>query len=306
MPLDTEVETILKAMEAQAAAPLHELSPEDARTAYRAMTPAAPEAKLAQVRDLDCPGPGGNIPLRLYQPLEQDGLPVVVYFHGGGWVIGDLETHDAMCRQLAALSGAVVVAVDYRLAPENPYPAAIMDCYEAAYWVRRNIKELGVDEGKIFLAGDSAGGNLAATVALMVRQEGIFIPRGQVLIYPPLDCDFETASYKDNAEGYLLTRDTMCWFWDQYTNDVSRNEPYASPLREPSLKLLPPALVVTAEFDPLRDEGQAYAARLQKDGVAAELAHYEGVIHGFVHMNAQIPKGLEALMRCADWIKNRC
>lgn len=305
MPLDSEVEIILSTLAEQGGSPLHELSPEDMRALYKTMTPPPPDVKLAEVRDLDCPGPAGNIALRLYRPSEKEGLPVVMFFHGGGWVIGDLDTHDALCRQLAAFSGVAVVAVDYRLAPEHPYPAAYMDCYEASYWVRRNTKELGVDEGKIFVAGDSAGGNLAAAVALHTRHEGAFIIRGQVLIYPVLDCDFDTESYQENAEGYLLTRDAMRWFWDNYTNDVSRTETYAAPLRESAFRLLPPALIVTAEFDPLRDEGQAYASRLEESGVDTELAHYQGVIHGFVQMNAQIPTGLVALKHCADWIKDR-
>ena len=303
MPLDPGVEAILKEMAASGAPPLHELDVEAARAFYLATVPPAPDVELTEVVDMDCPGPAGNIPLRCYRPSEARDLAAVMFFHGGGWVIGDLETHDALCRQLAARAGAVVIAVDYRLAPEHPYPAAPMDCYEASCWVYRNAETLGIDTGKIFLAGDSAGGNLAAVLAQMIRKEGPFIVRSQVLIYPVLDCDFETDSYNENAEGYLLSRDSMRWFWDHYAGEVSRTEPYASPLREPTLGLLPPTLIMTAEYDPLRDEGEAYAKRLEEASVTTELVRYDGMIHGFLHMNALIPKGDEALHHCAEWIR---
>jgi acetyl esterase len=210
---------------------------------------------------------------------------VLVYFHGGGWVIGNPDTHDNLCKALANRSSARVVSVDYRLAPEHRFPAAPEDCYAATCWVAERGAEIGVDGARLAVAGDSAGGNLATVVALMARDRGGPRLRHQVLIYPVTDCDFDTPSYRDNAEGYLLTRDAMRWFWDHYLPDPDlRTNPYAAPLRAEKLAGLPPATVLTAEYDPLRDEGEAYAARLREAGVPVEATRHHGQIHGFVQL----------------------
>jgi acetyl esterase len=223
--------------------------------------------------------------VRIYKPEGRPPLPALVYFHGGGWVIGSLETHDGACRELANRIGCAVVSVDYRLAPESRYPAAAEDCYAATQWVAENAKALGVDAKRIAIGGDSAGGNLAAVVALMARDRGGPALRHQLLIYPVTDADFERASYRENAEGYLLTTKAMAWFWGHYVPELAqRQDGYAAPLRAKDLAGLPPAFVLTAEFDPLRDEGEAYAKRLAQAGVPTRLQRYDGAIHGFFAM----------------------
>jgi acetyl esterase len=200
-------------------------------------------------------------------------------------VIGSLETHDGSCRDLANRIGCVVVSVDYRLAPEARYPAAAEDCYAATKWVAENAKALGVDASRIGIGGDSAGGNLTAVVALMARDRRGPALRHQLLIYPVTDADFSRPSYRENAEGYLLTARAMEWFWGHYVPDAAqRQDPYAAPLRAKDLSGLPPAFVLTAEYDPLRDEGEAFAARLQQAGVPTRLQRYDGAIHGFFAM----------------------
>jgi acetyl esterase len=217
--------------------------------------------------------------------------PVLVYLHGGGWVIGTLDSYDATCRELAQGAGCVVVSVDYRLAPEHRYPAAPEDCYAAVQWVAANAASLGADAKRLAVGGDSAGGNLSAVVSQMARDRGGPAIRFQLLIYPVTDADFTRRSYVDNAEGYLLTTASMRWFWDHYVPEqAKRAEPYASPLRAADLSGLPPAWVCTAEFDPLRDEGEAYAKRLQQAGVSTTLTRFDGLIHGFVSMGLVAPK----------------
>jgi acetyl esterase len=241
--------------------------------------------KLAEVEDRRIPGAAGEIGVRVYRPEGRAPLPALVYFHGGGWVIGSLETHDGACRELANRVGCVVVSVDYRLAPESRYPAAAEDCYAATKWVAGNAQALGVDPARIGIGGDSAGGNLTAVVALMARDRGGPALRHQLLIYPVTDADFGRPSYRENAEGYLLTTKAMEWFWGHYVPDpAQRAEPYAAPLRAKDLAGLPPAFVITAEYDPLRDEGEAYAKRLQQAGVPTRLQRYDGAIHGFFAM----------------------
>jgi acetyl esterase len=222
---------------------------------------------------------------------------LVVYYHGGGWVLGDLETHDATCRRLANASDCIVVAVDYRLAPEHKFPAAVEDCYAAALWAAENAASLGVDAARVAVAGDSAGGNLAAVVSLLAKQRGGPPLAHQALIYPVTDFDFQRPSYQENAEGYLLTRQAMEWFWRQYLNDDAEGaDPLASPLRAPDLRGLPPATVITAEYDPLRDEGEVYAERLAQAGVPTTCVRYLGQIHGFISLEHLLPAGRQALL----------
>ena len=285
MPLDPGLKLVLDQLAANPGPQLHELPVAQARVFFDQMQLPRPEVKIAEVADRKIPGPAGQLPVRIYRPEEKAPLPALVYFHGGGWVIGSLETHDGTCRDLANRIGCVVVSVDYRLAPEARYPAAAEDCYAATKWVAENAKALGVDAARLGIGGDSAGGNLAAVVALMARDRGGPTLRHQLLIYPVTDADFSRASYRENAEGYLLTTKAMEWFWGHYVPDPARRqEPYAAPLRAKELSGLPPAFVLTAEYDPLRDEGEAYAKRLQQAGVKTRLQRYDGAIHGFFAM----------------------
>ncbi len=239
--------------------------------------------RLMTIKDRTMAGPAGEIPLRIYMPAGNKALPILLYFHGGGFVVGDLDTVDFRCRLLADWAGCVVVSVDYRLAPEHPYPAAVEDCFAATVWAAEQAAALGADADRIAVGGDSAGGNLAAVVALLAKEHGGPKLCFQYLVYPVTDATTETVSYHENGSGYGLTKDAMVWYWDNYAPDLARrSEPYASPLRAPDLSGLPPALVVTAEFDPLRDEGEAYAARLREAGVPVELRRYDGMVHGFL------------------------
>ena len=304
MPLTAEAQAALKLR--AGAPPLHTLSVAEARAASAAarVKPQNPES-LARIEDRTIPGPAGDIPVRLYSPNPDAQLPTLVYFHGGGWVLGDLDSHDPLCRALANRAQAAVVSVDYRLAPEHKYPAAAGDAYAAALWLAEHGTDWGADSTRIAVAGDSAGGNLAAVVALMARDRGAPPLRAQALIYPVTNCDFGVESYRLNGDGSVgLSEDAMRWFWRCYTRSPAEAaEPYASPLRADTLLGLPPALVITAEYDPLRDEGEAYAARLERSGVPAELVRYDGVIHGFVGQLAAFPEGDAAADRIAQFLR---
>ena len=285
MALDPGLKIVLDQLAANPGPQLHELPVAQARAFFDQMQLPRPEVKVAEVSDRRIPGPAGEIPVRIYRPEGKAPFPALVYFHGGGWVIGSLETHDGSCRDLANRIGCVVVSVDYRLAPEARYPAAAEDCFAATKWVAENARALGVDAARIGIGGDSAGGNLTAVVALMARDRGGPALRHQLLIYPVTDADFSRPSYRENAEGYLLTTKAMEWFWGHYAPDPGqRREPYAAPLRARDLAGLPPAFVITAEYDPLRDEGEAYAERLRQAGVPTALRRYDGAIHGFFAM----------------------
>jgi acetyl esterase len=221
-------------------------------------------------------------------------LPIVVFYHGGGWVIFDLDYQDTACRYIANHTPAVVVSVDYRLAPEHKFPAPLDDCYAALEWVKANAGSIGGDASKLAVAGDSAGGNLAAAVAIKARDAGLQLSH-QLLVYPVTDFNFETGSYSENAEGYLLTRDAMKWFWNHYLNTPGdgRN-PLASPLQVANAAGLAPATIITAGFDPLRDEGKAYADRLRAAGVPVRYHNYEGMIHGFYGLAHALDEGKRA------------
>jgi len=302
MPLDPQARAFLDQLAALGGIQLHDLPVAQAREAMEAMSAmrgGEPEA-VADISDRTIPGPGGEIPVRVYRPGRDGTRPVLVYFHGGGWVLGSLQTHDGVCRALANAADCVVVSVDYRLAPEHGYPAAPEDCWAATRWVAANAASLGADGARLAIGGDSAGGNLTAVVALMARDRGGPPIRFQLLVYPVTDFGFDTASYRDNAEGYLLTTEGMRWFWGHYlAKPASGSEAFASPLRAESLKRLPPALVITAEFDPLRDEGEAYAGRLREAGVPTTLSRYHGQIHGFFSMGDLIDAGKAAVREAA-------
>jgi acetyl esterase len=301
MALDPQAKAVIELAIKAGRPPYHTLSPKEARQLFletRPFSTPAPPA-IGTVRNLAAEGPVGQIPLRLYRPAgvsDATPLPVYVYFHGGGWVIGDLESHDVLCRQLTAESGACVIAVDYRLAPEHKFPAAADDAWAATRWIVGHAAELGVDAGRLAVGGDSAGGNLAAVVALMSRDAGGPAIALQVLIYPVTDVGRESPSYADFADGYMLTRDSMRWFTAHYLGRKEEaNDWRVSPLRAPSLAGLPPALILTAGFDPLRDEGAAYATRLREAGVTVDYVSFGGMIHGFVGMGRVLDSALRAV-----------
>ena len=298
MPLDTDTQAVLQQFEELGMPALGDLPPEQARAVFNEAfkTPEEAKAPVAHVEDRTIPGPAGEIPVRIYKPESSGPLPALVHYHGGGWVIMGLDTHDGLCRQLANGVGAVVVSVDYRLAPEHPYPAAAEDCYAALCWVHDHAGAIGVDPARLAVIGDSAGGNLAAVVAQTTRDRHGPGLAGQILTYPVTDGTREHPSVGENAEGYLLTQKDMHYFWGHYVPDRDkRAEAQASPLMASDLSGLAPALVVTAEFDPLRDEGEAYARALEAAGVKTEHQRYDGTIHGFLLMPDQIAKGRQAL-----------
>jgi acetyl esterase len=274
------------------AKPAAEQTLAERRAGMRALVPAAPDIAVGRVEDRRIPGPAGEIPVRIYWPAGRGPFPILLNFHAGGWTTGDLDTCDAQCRTLCRMAECIVVSVDYRLAPEHRFPAAVEDSYAATCWVAANAASLNGDARRLAVGGDSAGGNLATVVSLIARDRKGPPIVFQLMIYPALDCRFDTPSYRANGSGYLLTTETMVWFWDNYCPDVSkRTHPHASPLRAPDLRGLPPALIVTAEFDPLRDEGEAYAQALRAAGVATELRRFDGMIHMFTALAHVIPAG---------------
>ena len=297
MPLDPQVKKILQEAEALGLPAYQDLSPVEARKQMLDLAPPVdPLLSVNRVEDRIIPGPDGDIAIRLYYPLGDPPFAALLFFHGGGWVIGDLDTHHGVCHALAKTSGCLVVAVDYRLAPEHRYPAAVEDAYAAVNWVVENSAGIQADPNRLAVGGDSAGGHLAAVVALMARDRKGPRLDLQILIYPITDYNFNTPSYVENREGYMLTRDLMKWFWNHFIEDQSQaNDPYVAPLRAENLGDLPPALIVTAEYDPLRDEGEAYGKRLQKAGVKVTLSRYAGMIHAFIRMTSRLDKANEAL-----------
>ena len=289
MPLDPDIDRVLTAMAAMNAPPMSQGTAEAARTAFRFMTVdlRRPESvvPVKETEDVVVPTPDGDVPARLYRPDSTEAtVPTVVFIHGGGFVIGDIETHDNQARSICAGAEAVVLSIDYRLAPETPWPAAVDDCHAAVQWAADNIDQLGGDIDRLAVAGDSAGGNLSAVTTLMCRDAGPELA-AQFLIYPGVDMDPDAAyqSRIDNAEGYFLTADDMLWFRDHYVGQSPWEDVRLSPIRA-ELHGLPPAVVVTAEFDPLRDEGNAYADALRAAGVEVDSQCYPGMIHGFFDM----------------------
>jgi acetyl esterase len=305
MPLDAQAQKLADAYAALNLKPVEESTPEEARESIRSRTAAlGPFEDVAAVADHKVPVAGGEITVRVYSPGGPGPHPALVFYHGGGWVIGDLYTHDGICRSITNAAGCVVASVDYRLAPEFRYPVAAEDSYAGLRWVVDNAARLGIDARRVAVGGDSAGGNLATVVALMARERGGPALVQQTLIYPVTDHDLDTPSYHENATGYLLTREGMRWFWRHYlARDEQGKEPHASPLRAGSLAGLPPALVITAGCDPLRDEGEAYAARLREAGVPVTLTRYEGIFHGFIRMTRLHDKARAALDEIAGSLR---
>ena len=310
--LHPQARALLDFIDQRGLPPTHTLTPVDARTFYRERRfftqPAPPEMSL--VRDLQAEGPHGDIPLRLYRPFgaaPDARLPVLVYYHGGGFVIGDLDTHDVLCRELANGSGCAVAAVDYRLAPEHPFPCAVDDCLAATYWVQRHspaLASLNVDATRLAVGGDSAGGNLAAVVAHLARDAGDLRIAFQLLIYPATDMRRLAPSHQTNGQGYLLTTDTLDYFMGHYIPDPAHIlDTRASPLLHDDLTRLPPAFVLTAGYDPLRDEGLAYSQRLSEAGNRATHICFERQIHGFITMGKVIDEANAAVALCAGEIR---
>jgi acetyl esterase len=307
VPLDPALAAVLQMMASHQRPSMVSGTPEQARAGFRFLTVDLrnPEhlAQVGSIENRTVPGAAGEIGARVYRPATEGPHPTVVFFHGGGWVIGDLDTHDDHARLLCRDVDAVVLSVDYRLAPETPFPGAYEDCLAATLWAVEHADGLGGDPGRVAVAGDSAGGNLSAAVTIGARQAGVRLA-GQLLLYPAvdfLDTD-EHPSRVQNAEGFFLTASDMAWFGDHYVPDPARrSDPYASVLRGPDLSGLPPAIVATAEYDPLRDEGEAYAAALDKAGVPVTVRRFDGLIHGFFGLPHVSPACAEAnRVLCAD------
>ena len=276
--------------------PVRELCVAEAREAERAeLEQRGDPEPVAEVVDGSVPGPAGRIPIRVYRPQSVQRLPALVYFFGGGWVTGSLDTADGVCRRLANSTPCAVVAVSYRRAPEHRFPAAVEDCDAAMRWVAEHGTELGVDPQRLAVGGASSGGNLAAACAQLAHERGAPILRFQLLVYPPLDYRADTPSIREAVDPVFFDRDDLAWCWAHYlTCDSDGASPLASPLRARSLGGLPPALVITAELDPLRDEGELYAARLAAAGVRTDLVRFQGMVHGFYSMNGVLDAAEQA------------
>lgn len=301
MTLDPQVKALLDGLAAAGGTPMSEMSAADARAMYLELKDPL-DVPIGKVEDKAAPGPAGDVPVRLYTPVASGGgaLPALVFFHGGGWVIGDLETHDVLCRTLANESGCKVVAVDYRLAPEHNCPAAVDDCYAAVEWVEKNGSSLGIDVNGIGVAGDSAGGNLAAVVCQLAKARKGPSIHYQLLIYPVTDTKTDTASYNSFGEGFFLEKATMEWFIDHYAGSAfDRADPLIAPLRAGDLSGLPPAYVITAGHDVLKAEGAAYADALIAAGVDVTYIDYPGMIHGFFNLQGMVEASRPAVAAAA-------
>jgi acetyl esterase len=306
VPLDPQIQAMRDKREQDNAPPLYAMSLADARAADLASirdSGGEPEP-VHEVVNLTIPGPGGELPLRVYRPAAGGPLPVLAYFFGGGWVLGTIDTADGVARSLANSSGALVAVVGYRLAPEHPFPAAVDDCYAAVRWVAGHAAQIGADPARLAVGGDSAGGNLAAAVALRARDAGGPALAGQLLVYPNTDQLADDESMRDCDDPFLFNRHSVAWYRQHYLADPrDASSPLASPLRAGSLAGLPPALVITAEYDPLRDQGEAYARRLADDGVPVELSRYPGMAHGFFTMIAAADASRAAITQAASRLR---
>lgn len=302
MPVDPQIQALLDLFASMQRPAMSQGTPAQAREAFTMLTVGARQpafvVPVKETSDIVFPGPAGDMKARVYRPDASGPLPTVVFFHGGGFVIGDVDTHDNQARLICRDASAVVLSVDYRLAPEAPWPAAVEDCVDATRWAAEHVDTLGGDADRLAVAGDSAGGNLAAVVCQQLKDTGPRIA-AQLLLYPAVDFSAEEGTYPSResyAEGYFLTADDMRWFGEQYAPEAAHHgDPRLSPLRAPDLSGLPPAVIATAEFDPLSDEGKAYAAALEKAGVPVVLHHFDGLIHGFFDLGPLSPAAAAAV-----------
>ena len=283
MPLDPQAQALLEQMKAMGFTYTSDLTVTRAREMVQAMQAVRPDGEsVAHVEDRLIPGPAGEVPIRIYYPEGKGPFPVLVFFHTGGWQVGNLDTQDPLCRQITNRAGCSVVAVDYRLAPEHPFPAAVEDCYEATRWVATHAAEFQGDPSRIAVGGDSSGGNLAAVIALMARDRGNPKLAFQLMMFPATDFRLSTPSMEELGEGYNVTKPQMIWIRNNYLpNQADWTNPFASPLLAPDLSGLPPALIIYAEYDPLRDDAEAYATRLKEAGVSVRASRYDGMIYDF-------------------------
>jgi acetyl esterase len=304
--IDPQARAYLDWMQSLGLPPIAGQGAVEARRLNRIRVPmlAGEPEQVARIEDVRVPGPGGPIAGRIYAPIRGQPLPALLYMHGGGWVVGDLDSHDSFCRALARRAGCLVLSVDYRLAPEHRFPAAAEDAWAGLVWLHEHAATIGVDPDLIAVVGDSSGGNLAAVVARWAIERGGPRVAAQVLIYPVTNFDFETASYSQWATGYGLTRETMRWYWAQYLADPSEGaSPDASPLRAGDLSGLAPALVITCGLDPLGSEGSAYAGALSAAGVPVEHIHEADMIHGYIRMAGVISRARKSWADCARFLR---
>ncbi|MFD1075282.1 alpha/beta hydrolase [Longispora fulva] len=285
---------------------LYTLSLEEAREADLASIRASGGIgePVHRVIDMTIPGPGGELPIRIYQPEGPGPFPTLTYFFGGGWTLGSIDTSDGICRSLANAADCMVVTIGYRLAPETKFPGAIEDCYAALRWIDAHAKEIDADPARLAVGGDSAGGNLAAAVTLLTRERGGPALVGQLLVYPNTDYFSDTPSLRENTDPWLFNQTSVSWYWNHYLTDPEQGrDPLASPLRAADHSGLPPALVITAEYDPIRDQGEQYAERLRHAGVATELTRYDGMVHGFFAMASTLDGGKRAMAQAAAQLR---
>lgn len=306
MTLDPQVKAFLHSLKEMNLPPRQLLSVEEKRqqlASYLALQ--GEERYVAMIKNVKIPVKDGEIWVRIYTPEGDGPFPIFIYLHGGGWVIGDLEIGNTLCRNIANLSGCIVVSVDYRLSPEYKFPIPVDDCFAAVEWVEKNAAKFNGDPSKIAIGGDSAGGNLAAAVSLIARDRGSPSIKYQVLIYPVTNLDFNTRSYIENGEGYVLTRDSMIWYAQQYLNsEKEMQNVQVAPFLAENLEGLPPALILTAQYDPLKDDGASYASRLIQAGVNVEYKYYSGMIHGFLWMTGIIDEGKKAVQLIANRLQS--
>jgi acetyl esterase len=305
MALHPQAKALLDMLASTGAPPIEQLPLAEARAVRAEMIEAGgPEQAVAEVQNRSVPGPAGPIAVRVYRPAKTETLPVLIFFHGGGFVICNLDTHDRQCRALANASGCAVISVDYRLAPEHKYPAAVDDAYAATRYIAEHAAEFGVDPNRMAVGGDSAGGNLATVVSLLARDRGGPRLKFQLLIYPVVDFYDESPSMQQYSEGHFLTRAGMDWFTESYLPSREAGlEPSASPMNAKDFRGLPPAMIITAECDPLRDQGEAYARKLQAAGVPVELKRYEGMIHPFFQFAAVLDTANVAIKDAASALR---
>lgn len=289
MPLHPQAEAIARAFAERVAAATGPAPTIEERRAMVDASPRQPGAEMALVENRTVDGPNGEVPVRVLVPHGKGPFPVVMYFHGGGWVIGTVDSSEALARSIAEASGCIVVSVEYRLAPEHKFPMGLEDCYAATRWAAEEAASFGGDGSRLAVSGDSSGGNLAAAVCLVARDRGGPAIAYQALIYPVLDRDFKTKSYEENANGYLLTRRMMVSNWRDYLDrEETASDPYAAPVQSKDVSGLPPAYVLTAEYDPLRDEGATYSGMLERAGVPTRYVCYDGMVHGFFGFTGQV------------------